>query len=575
MRADEVAWAVPRVPHGSASSVAVPQPLAPRDAGIVRRIFALQARGDLSAAVRAMADLEDRLLVGTLLADQYLGRHHHSTADELSDWLARYRDLPDAPAIHTLLLTRLPKDASLPPAPEIRLLAKSVDPDPAPEDLEALRTKLARQPGLDRNVLERAQRGNAASALRLIATTRNLSPAYAAQLRAEVAQVLFTQNEDVDALRVAQTAQRGIAAPDQTSLGFYIGGLAAWRLGRAELARDLFEKGAMAARTTAHVRAASAFWASRVSRTLHDTPAMLKFLHIAADEQLTLHGLLARRVLRMDSDILPNGELLSQADVDAIAATPCGRRAYALLQIGQPDRAEAELHGLWPAVQGNPVLERSLLMVAAASGLTDYAAQIAAVMQSRDGRHHDTPRLPVPRLRPAGGFSIDPSLVYAVTRIESNFDADAVSPAGARGLMQIMPSTAQYITGDLYFAPDRLHEPGSNLNIGQRYIAYLARQDGIDNDLMRLLASYNAGPGNFARWAADIRDQGDPLLFIEAIPAAETRSFVPHILMYSWIYAARLHLPADSLESLSAGEFPRFTPRGTEHRITQLVSAPD
>ncbi len=63
-------------------------------------------------------------------------------------------------------------------------------------------------------------------------------------------------------------------------------------------------------------------------------------------------------------------------------------------------------------------------------------------------------------------------------------------------------------------------------------------------DLLRLLASYNAGPGNFARWVSQIRDNDDPLLFIEAIPIDETRAHVPRVLTYTWIYAARLHLPA-------------------------------
>ena len=75
------------------------------------------------------------------------------------------------------------------------------------------------------------------------------------------------------------------------------------------------------------------------------------------------------------------------------------------------------------------------------------------MLQSEDGHRHDELRFPVPRLRPAGGFSIDPTLVYALTRLESNFDPAATSPAGARGLMQIMPATAQYITGDLFYAP--------------------------------------------------------------------------------------------------------------------------
>ena len=71
----------------------------------------------------------------------------------------------------------------------------------------------------------------------------------------------------------------------------------------------------------------------------------------------------------------------------------------------------------------------------------------------------------------------------------------------------------------------------------------------------------DSGPGNFQRCSADLRDNGDPFLFIEAIPTDETRAFVAHVLTCSWIYASRLHLPATSLDELAAGEFPRFTPR--------------
>ena len=62
-----------------------------------------------------------------------------------------------------------------------------------------------------------------------------------------------------------------------------------------------------------------------------------------------------------------------------------------------------------------------------------------------------------------------------------------------------------------------------------------------------------------------------PLLFIEAIPVVETRTFVQHALVYSWIYAARMHLPAPSLDALSAGEFPRFTPRSAERKMALLT----
>jgi soluble lytic murein transglycosylase-like protein len=151
-------------------------------------------------------------------------------------------------------------------------------------------------------------------------------------------------------------------------------------------------------------------------------------------------------------------------------------------------------------------------------------------------------------------------MVYALTRLESNFDAAAVSPAGALGLMQIMPVTARYVMGSGSLGGPELHDPSLNLDVGQRYVAFLGHQDGIEGDLIRLLASYNAGPGNFLRWGGAVRAQDNPLLFIEAIPNDETRAFVQHVLTYTWIYAARLRLPAPSLDEIAAGEFPRFTP---------------
>ncbi len=183
-----------------------------------------------------------------------------------------------------------------------------------------------------------------------------------------------------------------------------------------------------------------------------------------------------------------------------------------------------------------------------------------------------TLRFPVPRLRPAGGFSIDPTLVYALTRLESNFDPDAVSPAGARGLMQIMPATAQYITGDLFFEPDRLHEPASNLNIGQRYISYLARQDGIDNDLMRMLASYNAGPGQFRALGCRYPRSWRPVAVHRSHSGggdAGIRAACVDLL----VDLRRPYAPAGGTAwtDLAAGEFPRFTPRGQERRMALLA----
>jgi len=125
--------------------------------------------------------------------------------------------------------------------------------------------------------------------------------------------------------------------------------------------------------------------------------------------------------------------------------------------------------------------------------------------------------------------------------------------------MQIMPMTARFMTGNSSLDGESLHNPAFNLALGQRYVAYLAGQDGVDGDLLRMLASYNIGPANFMRMDAVIRDDNDPLLFIEAISNAETRTFVRRALTYAWIYAARLGRRPPGLDALVSGEFPRFT----------------
>src|ERR1700759_336249 len=86
--ADEAAWASAHFGRGGA--VSLPRPLRPSDAALVRRGFAAQAHGNIPEAVRATSQLEDPLLLGTILADRYLGRYHRSTVDELTDWLAKY-----------------------------------------------------------------------------------------------------------------------------------------------------------------------------------------------------------------------------------------------------------------------------------------------------------------------------------------------------------------------------------------------------------------------------------------------------------------------------------------------------
>jgi soluble lytic murein transglycosylase-like protein len=164
----------------------------------------------------------------------------------------------------------------------------------------------------------------------------------------------------------------------------------------------------------------------------------------------------------------------------------------------------------------------------------------------------------MPALHPAGGFTIDPALVYALARTESGFDPDAVSPAGARGLMQLMPRTARYIRRSQGIS-GTLGDPSANLALGQAYIRYLGDQNGISDNLLAILASYNAGPGAAAVWCDALAEDSDPLVFIETITNTQTRHFVHQVLADSWIYAEEIGIRPASLDDLADGNFPTLS----------------
>ena len=558
-RAAQTASGAPRTAAAAAGAAGLPRPLAAADAARLVRIFRLQAEGAMAAAAAEHALLADRRLDGHVLADRWLragAPAPHEAA--LHAWLARHGDEPDAPRIHALLAQSVPA-AALPAAPEDAALPE--DAEAIPEEREAPARGFVRNPALDRTVRERAFAGDTAGALAQIRRTRGMTPAYAAALRADIALALFRRGEDAAAFRMATEAARG--GREKTGRAAFAAGLSAWGLGRYEVALPWFEAAARAEGASAAARASAAFWVARTAVRARRPALYVPWMLQAAQEPRTFHGLLARRALGLAPGFAWTAEPGGEGNAAALMETAGGLRALALLQVGQEARAEAELRGLWPAARGNAALLQGMVAVATRAGMTHLGAQLAGLAQGSDGRPRDYVRFPLPRLEPAQGFRVDPALLYALARQESNFDPEAVSRAGARGLLQVMPATAAYVANDPSFRGEgaqRLHDPALSLEIGQRYLLYLARHDAVGGDLIRLLAAYNAGPGNLARWLPAARHREDPFLFIEAIPVEETRRHVQRVLAYSWIYASRLGLPAPSLEALARGAFPRFAP---------------
>ncbi len=349
------------------------------------------------------------------------------------------------------------------------------------------------------------------------------------------------------------------AAPDAAAWrrGFTTG-LNAWQHDNLATAAAMFRQTAEMRGISDDDRAASAFWAARVALRQQQPEQYLDWLHQASWSQDTFYGILAGRLLGQGFGPTGIAATLTEADTAAVDSLPYGHLAFELLQIGLPDQAAQALRALWPQIQTMPGLGRSVMAVAATAGLVDVTIAIA-------GRIPDTGdelagvRLPLPAMHPQGGFRLDPALIYALARTESGFDADAVSRVGARGLMQLMPQTAATMR-QAEGVSGSLSEPSSNLALGQAYLNYLGEQPGIENNLLAILASYNAGPGAAASWYNAIKSDSDPLLFIETIPNDETRRFVHQVLADSWLYAQEIGLKPRSLDELAQGDFPILHP---------------
>jgi len=511
--ADQTAMAIPRIGMPGARSIALPQPLSPGDVAHVRHIFARQRNGAITDATTEMDHLDSDMLRGAILADRYLNTAYIADAAELSGWLARFGDQPDGPAIRALLAMR-PEPAGREPASQPPTTPSTAKP--------------------------KARAGQTAAT-------------------GTPARTLLAQNNDQAAVDAALVVLAGSPVA-QGADAIFAGGVAAWRLHDFVTAKTLFE-GAWRGADTASLRAASAFWTARLAELAHDRGGRVFWLRRAARETGTFYGPVARHALNPIVSCLPsaaNGKpVLTNADVDALMATAPGRRSFALLQVGERGRAEAEFRTLWLDSGPRPALGRSLILVAKAVGLGQFADELRSDADAADAA---PARFELPLLRPSGGFRLDPAFVYAVVRHESNFQPLAVSPVGARGLMQVMPATAVGIGAIGEGETDRLNDPSTNLAIGQRYLLQLSESSLVGDDLLKLIAAYGQGPTGMSQWAEVVRDHDDPFVFLEAIPSPVMRQFVEDVLVYQWQYAVALRLRATSLDDLAAGIYPRFTP---------------
>ena len=512
--------------------------LSEQEADRYRRLFELQDVTDWVAADKLIAQVTDMRLMGHVEYQRLMHPSHKATYNELRGWLERYADHAGADKVYQLALKRMARGDRKPPAPTRDGTAMPSGPNGA----------YASDRGLEVTVPGRAPRDRSTNDLAEVAGWEDNGPVLPA------ATVTIPTSATV-----SPPARREPEPPSSVRSGNWTVGMAAWKAGQNDKAAKAFQVLAQSESASPWDRAAGAYWAARSHQRAGRPAEATKWLEQAAQHSRTFYGLIALQALGKvdESDI--HAPILSRRHARILAEIPAGRRAIALVQAGRRDIAEQELRRIDP--RGDDMLEQAVVALADLGRMPALAMRLGSVLSSADGAASDSALYPLPPWEPKGGFTVDRALLFALMRQESRFDPTARSGAGARGLMQLMPSTASYVadklTTDIGRKPD-LYEPETNMTLGQHYVRYLLDQKGIENDLILTIAAYNAGPGNIESWRKRLSGVKDPVLFIESLPVGETRNFAKQVLTNYWIYQRRLGQPLPSLQAIAEGRWPVY-----------------
>lgn len=380
-----------------------------------------------------------------------------------------------------------------------------------------------------------------------------LSPEALTELRYRVAWSYYIENDDQSAKRVATLARS--AGGEWGTQAAWIHGLASWRLREYAEAFEAFDFVSRLA-VNDDLKAAGLFWGARAAMAAKQPQYVQPKMQKAAQLPETFYGLLASETLGMEP-IARKAAKVSKLDWASLKDQQNAILAVGLAEIGQTKLADEALRH--QARIGDARQHANLAQLAGSLNLASTQFWLGHYGPSRD-QSNAMARYPMPNWEPSGGWRVTPALVYAHALQESNFRTDVISPAGARGLMQVRPGTAQDMarTRGASFTASELDRPSVNLEYGQSYLEKLRDLPATGGLLPKVIAAYNAGPTPVTRWNTEIRDNGDPLLFIESIPYWETRGYVAIILRNYWIYEMRENKASGSLKELAQYMWPKF-----------------
>ncbi len=341
---------------------------------------------------------------------------------------------------------------------------------------------------------------------------------------------------------------------------FHAGWIALRFLEDSERAIGHFEK-AGAPATTPISRSRSAYWQARAHEAAGNGDRARALYEEAASHPVSYYGQLAHQKLGNGALALRTAEADPQEILARREAMPIARAIRLLHAVGAEDLAAPLLADLGRTLEDAPLLQ-SFADLAEELGNPRGLLALArtAVLRGLPLDLHAYPVGGIPEF-PILGPGVERALVYAIARQESAFDPEAVSPAGARGLMQLMPATARRTAeryGVAFEAGRLLGDPVYSAKLGSAHLGEL--MEDWSGSYALAFAAYNAGAGHVRRWIERFGDPRSPEVdaidWVEKIPFPETRNYVQRVMENLLVYRQRLgeaHAPLAIEADLRAG----------------------
>ena len=532
-----------------------------KDLQLYKHIFRDIEKEDIQAAKEKIDDLDNKILLGHVWAEIYLSKTYVSSLKELTKWLKKYSDHPQARTIYQLAVSKNGnKTLENPWGEKYPIIYSPYSWFSNQYEMlsDENRQYVRRQVSLFRQYINKGKT-KAARALLENSKFRKIIPdkEYDA-MSVTLATVYLLDNQNRLAWQWVQKATRR----SDLAMGYWIGGLAAWQLKQYQNAGKFFAKLAAKYDSDEWLVAAGGYWAYRSYHRIKKETEARKWLQAAAVYKRTFYGMLAAYQIGEPWHYNWEGfsffnDYTTDDYLEKMLSSPAICRALVLLQAKNKELAEKEIRVAYKSMDRHQ--KEALLFIAQQYEMHSLVILLANdIKDNESGVFYDEAAYPVPNWKPRHGWKIDEAFVWALVRQESAFYPKANSRVGAKGLMQLMPATAFHITKNPKIKQNSeiLFKTDYNLELGQRYVQYLAEKPFINKNMLYTIAAYNAGPGNLYKWQKKVPYGDDPLLFIEIIPARETRIYIERVMANYWMYEARFNKNRKSLERLIAGKWP-------------------